>query len=694
MELESQKELKLLIVEDDEIILKILVDILKDEFTELLTAQDGEKGLKLYKRERVDIVVTDMKMPKLNGKEMIESIRSIEPTQIIIAISSHLDSQSLLEFIKLSVDSFIPKPLDRKSILDSIEKAKEIALARKAYREYNSKLEDIVLKRTAKLSEINRTLREYKRAIDISTIVSKTDIAGVITYVNDRFIDISGYCRDELIGKNHNITRDESIPKKLFKEMWETILGKKIWRGILKNRAKNGEPYYVDTTIVPILNDRDEILEFIAIRNSVTELIQKRKALVKSLYTDSLTKFPNRAKLLSDIERVKDPTLFLLNIDSFGELNDLYGEEVGDFILTDIANRLERKLKKSEKIYKMPVDEFAILLNSHLSDSEAVKFGEYLIKIIEQESFKYDDMDILVRASVGISKRDSKSFEPIDLKKLVLHADMALRKAKILKKDTLIYRDDSNIKLEYKKNIDMASTLKDAITNSRIVPFYQAILNNRTEKIEKYEALVRLIKQDREIISPFFFLDIAKKSRLYESITKIMIDRSFEYFKDREDLEFSINVSIEDIANPNIREFILNRIKNSKVSKQVVFEILESDGFDDYNIVAKFIEEVKKYDSKVAIDDFGSGYSNFKHILELEIDFLKIDASIIKNIDKDDNSKIITDTIVNFANKLNIKTIAEFVSSESIFNEVKKRGVDFSQGFFISKPNDRVLNSI
>jgi EAL domain-containing protein (putative c-di-GMP-specific phosphodiesterase class I) len=189
---------------------------------------------------------------------------------------------------------------------------------------------------------------------------------------------------------------------------------------------------------------------------------------------------------------------------------------------------------------------------------------------------------------------------------------------------------------------------------------------------------------------PFIFLDIAIKSKLYPEITKAIVTKSFEFFRDK-NLEFSINLSIVDIQSKEIMRFIFNKLQGFPQPQKVVFEILETDKIENYEEIKNFIKDIKKYGCKVAIDDFGSGYSNFSHILELNVDFLKIDSSLVKFVTTDENSRVVVKTIINFASNLGLKTIAEFVEDKDSLELLEKMGVDFIQGYYIGKPSSELV---
>jgi len=192
--------------------------------------------------------------------------------------------------------------------------------------------------------------------------------------------------------------------------------------------------------------------------------------------------------------------------------------------------------------------------------------------------------------------------------------------------------------------------------------------------------------QNKKIISPLLFIPISKNIKVYDIVTKTIIDKSFETFENN-NFEFNINLSIDDIMSGKIFRFIIDKLKNSKAANRVTFELLESEAVQDFKKVERFINEIKRYGAKIAIDDFGSGYSNFSYLTKIDADYIKIDGSLIANIDVDKTSVLIVETIVGFAKKLGIKTVAEYVHSSVIMDKVKSLGIDYSQGFYIDEPS-------
>lgn len=231
----------------------------------------------------------------------------------------------------------------------------------------------------------------------------------------------------------------------------------------------------------------------------------------------------------------------------------------------------------------------------------------------------------------------------------------------------------------------MTNKIKSAIEGDRIVPYFQGIVDNRTRRIVKYESLIRLIDTDGTVLTPFWFLEHAKKAKLYGKLTRIMITKTFSLFESLE-YEFSINLSLQDILSKQTRGYLLDVLKNSPASNRLILEIVESEGIENFDEVSIFIKTVKAYGCKIAIDDFGTGYSNFGYLCKIDVDFIKIDGSLIKNINDNKDHVITVESILLFAQQKGIKTIAEFVEDEAKYSKLHELGIDFSQGYLFSTP--------
>ena len=436
-------------------------------------------------------------------------------------------------------------------------------------------------------------------------------------------------------------------------------------------------------TNINYISNHKDITKRVGTDNKITEIDSMQSvfnnmldSLEYQFYHDELTTLPNRKKLIETLSFENDAILMILNIDKFQHINDLYGDKIGNDIIKNTANIIKENVSKEALLFKLHADEYALYLPTEAVYEEIKALALHLANCIENHTFVINENEIYINATIGVAYGTSY---------LLNNADMALKLAKKKRQKYLIYETSMNIEHEYEQNLKWSKRIKDAIENNRIEPLFQPIVDTKTSKIVKYEALMRMIDEKGEYLSPIHFLELAKKNKLYPKLTKIIIEKTFEIFKNI-DAQVSINLSVHDVLNEDVYSTIIEKLHEYKLGDKIVFELIESDGIENYKEVIEFINEVKKTGAKISIDDFGTGYSNFEYIMKLKVDYIKIDASMIKDIDKNLNSQMVTETIIDFARKMNIQTIAEFVHSQSVFDVVKEMGIDFAQGYFFGKP--------
>jgi EAL domain-containing protein (putative c-di-GMP-specific phosphodiesterase class I) len=263
-----------------------------------------------------------------------------------------------------------------------------------------------------------------------------------------------------------------------------------------------------------------------------------------------------------------------------------------------------------------------------------------------------------------------------------LRAEMAQEYAKELGKDIVLGSEVIKDNKVFQENITWYKKLKKALEEDRIVPFYQPIVD-RDKKVVKYEALVRMIDEDEKVISPFFFLDIAKMTRNYFEITKRMIKKSFEKFNNK-DIGVSINLDLHDLESNEIRNYIMEHL--NKCNVKATFEVVESEDIRNSKEITQYLKTFQKNGAEIYIDDFGSGYANFDYLLKLSPNGVKIDGSLVKDITENKKNETMIRAIVSFSHDIGLKVVAEFVEDEKIFKKLKELGVDYFQGYYFGKP--------
>ncbi len=434
-----------------------------------------------------------------------------------------------------------------------------------------------------------------------------------------------------------------------------------------------------ETTINPI---EHSIIHQLSHENKKLEqaLSENKKQLLERFYTDALSNLPNLYKLRNDLENNYNSNLIILNIDNFKIINDFYGFTVGDYIIESFARTIVEKISDG-CVYRIAGDEFGVITDNFLNFYALKAYMNKLASELSHLVFSYSDTEIYIDTTMATSSSDEHD--------IFSKVNMALRYAKENKLSFWIYEDRMKLGDEYETNLKIATKIRKAIEASGIIPYFQPIVDNKTDKIVKFEVLARLIDEDGIILAPQNFIPIAKKIKVYNLITKSIIEKSFAIFKESE-YDFSVNLSIDDIMDQEIYNFIIETLRDSDIGHRVVFEILESEQITDYKKVLRFITEIRRYGAKIAIDDFGTGFSNFFYLTKIEPDFIKIDGSLIADIDTDTNVQIVVQSMIDFAKKINIETIAEYVHSSTVLSTVKAMKIDYSQGFYIDRPKPEI----
>lgn len=398
----------------------------------------------------------------------------------------------------------------------------------------------------------------------------------------------------------------------------------------------------------------------------------------KEVRTDKLSGLGNRKAYEARIRMAIPSALFLVDINKFKNYNDFYGITSGDKILQMAAHQLKQLCQSWDNalLYRLGGNEFGIVIE-HKKGIDFEAIGLNLLKAFHDKPIVINGIETSLSITVAVSTSVP----------LLETADIALKSIKKDRvKDFVMYHEGLNLFQVIQDNITKTHELHYAFKNDRLIPHFQPIVSLISGEIEKYEALARLVMQDGEIRSIVDYLGVVKESKYYPTLTRMMVQKSFEAMKDLPH-KFSINLSSDDITDYETVAMIETILEsNPQIAQRVIFEILESEAMNDYQKVVDFIQMVKRYGCQIAIDDFGSGYSNFLHILSLDIDIIKIDGSLIRHLDTSSHAVLIVETIVGFAKKAGKKIVAEFVYNEAIHDIVKELGIECAQGYYTGKP--------
>jgi len=431
------------------------------------------------------------------------------------------------------------------------------------------------------------------------------------------------------------------------------------------------------------VNIDSDIEELIVLQNSFNVLFETVKfyydKLIAKLYTDDLTNIHNLLRFNKDIITAqKDSTIISIDIKLFTSISSMFGVKVSDYLIHEFANTTKDFFNKNSTLYRLYGDEFALI---HKGEIDPAVLQEY-IDLLAKTRFKYKDSYFTLSVTIGYdSNIGSATLEG---------ASNALSDAKSNNMNILQFNQQKEIKDEHISQLEWLKKLNNAIKNDMLIPYFMPMKNTKTKKIDKYESLVR-IKDGDKIYTPDKIIDIASSSGLYPLLTQTMIKKTFEYFKDIDNIKFSINLSLTDILNVQTIDILLNYLKEYRYSHNVVIELLETEELSDFILLNNFIKKVKKYGVKIAIDDFGSGYSNFNYILNLDVDIIKLDSCLVKNIFTDQEALIVVSNIVRVAKELKLLVVAEMVYDKHIEEILTAHKVDYLQGYHIGQPASEIL---
>lgn len=570
--IQNTKQLRVLYVEDDNELRNSTYEMLHNFFESIELARDGQEGLDKFLEDSFDLIISDIRMPRLSGLEMIEQIREHNKEIAILIFSAHDESHYFTQSIESGIDGYLIKPID--------------------------------------LNQFTQTL---------------------------------------------------------FKTIEKLRLQK-------ENLAFQSQLKHMNQELEQKVQERTEALE-------------------RQLYVDSLTKLQNRQALsqkLKTLTQEQTPILILIDIDNFKHYNEFYGVELGNAILIEFSKLIEHFAKqRGYALYRIAGDEFILFDITDFVDLQRYEEDlEDLLTLIAEEPLYIKELNESLSIDVSIGLNFEKE-------KAISKAQIALDTAKRLKKPYVAFNYNIDRTRQIKEVFYWRDEIKAALKEERIVPFFQPIVNEKAQ-IVKYEVLMRMLQVNNGqtiAIAPFKFLDIAMKTKLYLPLSQMVINKAFDIMQERA-CNFSINLTYYDIKNHEIKELLKRRIQAyQKIQEKlfgkyyrVIFEIVESENIEDYEYLKSFLDRFKRYGVEVAVDDFGSGYSNFSHILGIKPNYLKIDGSLIKNITTNKDSFTLVKAISSFAKELDMKTIAEFVSSEEIFEKIKPLGINEFQGYHFGQP--------
>lgn len=557
--------------------------------------------------------------------------------------------------------------------------------------------------------EAESELRKLSMIIEQSiNVILITDIKGTIEYVNPMFEKVTGWSKEEAIGKNPRILASGETSRGEYEELWGTIGSGRTWRGTFKNKRKDGRFYWGNAVITPIKNDRGVITHFLAVQEDITE---KKKSEEKAEYLasyDEMTGLINRARFMEMLREWvfiktsgRKGVLLLLDVDEFKFINDTYGHSLGDELIRHIGLVLSDAIKDGEIPYmqnpadvilgRMGGDEFALFV-PYADSNKGMEVADYLRKRVE--AFHLPEVPIYSTVSIGAVCYPEHGGT---VKELFTKADAALYRAKEDGRNKChLYRaEDRDLELIHSKLKEKERILK-TIADDRFVPWFQPLLHIPDGRVHHYEALARMRETDGKILFPGEFIDTAERFGLIGAIDRIITEKTMrlqaEMSRQGREISFAMNLSGKNLGDEELLSFLQSKISETGADPgHLIFEITETAAVHDLGKAIRFINALKSIGCRFSLDDFGVGFTSFVYLKEMKVDYIKIDGSFIKSLHENPNDQLFVKAIIDVATGMGIKTVAEFVEKKETLDLLKEYCVDYAQGYLIGKPAPELL---
>ena len=702
-----QQKIRVLLVDDSQTARASYKRLMRRYGFDVDTAPSAGKAMEMAKQHPYDIAIVDYYMPEENGDVLCRRLRKHPQTKhITVAI--------------------IAGAYEKKVIRDSLDAgAAECMFKNEAPTLF-----------TARLAAITRSIRtrrtmeaEHERLLGILRSVGDgvygVNRTGEITFINPGACNILGYSEDhQLIGRSahklfHYAHEDKTpISRKscLLQQAYRDGNEMHNWSTVFWHRS--GMPIPVECTVYPLEIEGQFEGTVVAFRDITERRILERELLWQASH-DSLTKLCNRGVLEKDLEnevnRLKRSTetsaLLYLDLDRFKYVNDTAGHAAGDRLLIEISQQLQTRIRDSDLLARLGGDEFAILMRN-IDKDHIHATAEGLREILETHAFIHEGRKFKVNGSIGVALFNQYTLSPGDV---LANADLACRVAKGKgRNQTHLYNADRDERIALDLEIGWSGRLQDALRDGNFVLHYQPILAMKNIDAEtanapsgelwnlicrtlpqsswQYEVLIRLLNPRGDIVYPGTFLPTAERFGLMHQIDTWVLTHAVEKLSalNRQGAKatFTINISGHSLDADHMVPLMRDLLSKHKFeASSLVFEISEATAIANIDAAKKLIGGLREFGCRFSLDDFGSGFSSFFHLKHLPVDFVKIDGHFVQGMKNCSADRAIVSSINDIAHSFGKRTVAEFVENADVLRVLQESGVDFVQGYHISRPS-------
>jgi diguanylate cyclase (GGDEF)-like protein/PAS domain S-box-containing protein len=565
----------------------------------------------------------------------------------------------------------------------------------------------IELDGTMVLFNSSRDITERKRAEDKLELAASvfahahegiliTTPEGLIVEVNETFSQITGYSREEVLGKTPHLLNSGRQQKEFYVTMWGDMVKKGYWSGELWNRRKNGDFYAAMQTISAVRDAQGKTLQYVAMFSDITTLKEHQNELEYIAHYDALTHLPNRVLLSDRLHQAMEQAFYhqqrlavvFLDLDGFKAINDKHGHEVGDLVLVAVAAHMKHALRESDTLARLGGDEFVAVLLDLESPEASVPLLTRL-RDATAKALQIDHIEVHLSASLGVTFYPQA--QEVDADQLLRQADQAMYQAKLAGKNRF-HLFDAELDQSVRGHHESLERIRQALSANELVLHYQPKVNMRTGRVIGAEALIRWQHPTRGLLFPAQFLSVIEGHALSVDLGEWVLDHALTQVEQWQacglDLKVSVNVGAQQLQQTDFTERlrdILATHPNVGPGKLQI-EVLETSALDDIAWSSKVIESCRNLGVTFSLDDFGTGYSSLTYLKRLPVVELKIDQSFVRNMLEDPDDLAILNGVIGLANAFNRQVIAEGVENIECGTMLLKLGCELAQGYGIARP--------
>jgi len=697
----------ILIVDDLPDNLRLLRDTLSAQGYKVRSATTGAMAIRAAQSPATELILLDIKLPDLDGYEVCRQLKSNQQTEDIpiIFLSALNDTSSKVQGLAVGGVDYISKPFQAEEVLARVEIHLTIRRLRQKLQEQNSSLTQ-EMEENQRLKDIYFAEKELAQVTlkSIGDAVITTDAASNVKYFNPVAESLTGWKSEEAEGLP--LSEVFIIVNETTREPVDSPIVKALANGQIVGLAnhtiliaRDGTEHSIEDSAAPIRDHQGQIIGAVLVFHDVTESRSLAKKLSWEASHDALTGLINRRGfeqlLLEAIDSAQNDdqqhTLCYLDLDQFKVINDTVGHIAGDELLLQVTTLIQKGVRANDRLARLGGDEFGLLL-SQCPIAEASNIAEKLRHLVHQFRFVWQNKTFIIGVSIGVVAIDQTSQ---DLMQVMGAADAACYAAKAKGRNCVhVYSQDDSELIRQRGERQLISKISHALETNSFRLYSQKIISITSQAVEHHEILLRMFDEKGKLIAPNEFIPAAERYGLITEIDRWVIKTFFLNYhricqqqQVSTDRLYAINISGASIGNNRFLSFLIEQFSLYQVPPHsICFEITETAAVAHFDDAQYFMSTLRQIGCRFALDDFGSGLSSFSYLMNLPVDYLKIDGSFVKNISNDPISQAIVEAFNCIAHAMNLKTIAEFVEDEIILEKLRTIGVDYAQGYAIDRP--------